>query len=55
LKEFLHMGGYAGFVWTAYGLTTLILVANWWAARRKEAVELIDARRRVRFQKESRQ
>lgn len=27
LREFLAMGGYAGFVWPAYGLATLILGA----------------------------
>jgi len=28
MNEFLHMGGYAFFVWTSYGLATIILVAN---------------------------
>jgi heme exporter protein CcmD len=40
------MGGYAGYVWTAYGLTTLVLVLNWWSARRREAQEQASARRR---------
>ena len=26
LQEFLRMGGYAGYVWTAYGLTAAVLV-----------------------------
>ena len=26
--EFLHMGGYAGFVWPAYLITATVLVAN---------------------------
>ena len=42
LQNFLHMGGYAGYVWTAYGLTALVLLWNWWAARRSEA-EAADA------------
>jgi heme exporter protein D len=47
LREFLHMGGYAGFVWTAYGLTTLVLVFNWASARRTEAEQKRHALRRV--------
>jgi heme exporter protein D len=27
-SEFFHMGGYATFVWTSYGLTLAIFVAN---------------------------
>ncbi len=47
LAEFLKMGGYAGYVWTAYGLTTVVLVWNWWSARRSEADEQASARRRL--------
>ncbi len=28
MTEFFHMGGYAFFVWTSYGLATIILIAN---------------------------
>lgn len=28
LSEFLHMGGYAFYVWTSYGIALLILLAN---------------------------
>ena len=28
LTEFLHMGGYAFYVWTAYAIVTLVLVLN---------------------------
>lgn len=28
LTEFLHMGGYAFYVWTSYGLAAVILIAN---------------------------
>ena len=28
MNEFFHMGGYAFFVWTSYGLATIILIAN---------------------------
>lgn len=27
-SEFLHMGGYAFYVWTAYGIACLVLVLN---------------------------
>ena len=46
LQEFLSMGGYASYVWTSYGLTALILVWNWWAARRSEAEQQLSAQRR---------
>ena len=26
--EFFHMGGYAFYVWTSYGLTLIVLLAN---------------------------
>jgi heme exporter protein D len=28
LEEFFHMGGYATYVWGAYGITLVVLVAN---------------------------
>ena len=28
LTEFLHMGGYAFYVWTAYAITAVVLVLN---------------------------
>ena len=35
--EFLHMGGYAVYVWTAYGLTVLVLFLNYlWPIRREQ-------------------
>ncbi len=46
LQEFFRMGGYAGYVWTAYGLTALVLFLNWRAARRCESNEQASARRR---------
>ena len=27
-REFLHMGGYAGYVWTSYALALVVLIAN---------------------------
>ena len=40
MSEFLAMGGYASFVWTAYGITLFIMVLNAWAARRRHAQAL---------------
>ena len=38
MAEFLAMGGYAFFVWSAYGLVAVVLVGNaavpWWQHRR---------------------
>ncbi|MCK5720167.1 MAG: heme exporter protein CcmD [Thiomargarita sp.] len=28
MNEFFYMGGYAFYVWTSYGLTFLVLIAN---------------------------
>jgi len=46
LNGFFMMGGYAGYVWTSYGLTALVLLLNWSAARRRESQEQDSARRR---------
>jgi heme exporter protein CcmD len=42
--EFLKMGGYAAYVWSAYGITLLVLGVSVWAARRRR----IDALKRAR-------
>jgi heme exporter protein D len=28
IEEFLHMGGYAFYVWTSYGVAAVVLIAN---------------------------
>jgi len=40
MNEFFAMGGYAGYVWSAVGLTLAVLVANalWARARLKAAL-----------------
>lgn len=38
LSEFLHMGGYAFYVWTSYALAGIVLTAN-------VVMPLLDARR----------
>jgi len=45
MTEFLQMGGYAPYVWSAYGITLIVLVANVWAAYRRHAEMLARARR----------
>ena len=47
IGEFLAMGGYARYVWPAYGLSALVLAWNAWSARRLRRVELVAARRRA--------
>lgn len=43
--EVLSMGGHAAYVWPAYGITLVLIVFNVWAARRKLANALNEARR----------
>lgn len=52
LRDFLDMGGYGGYVWTAYGLTATVLVLNWVSARRSEAEQKLLALRRTTTNKE---
>lgn len=35
MKEFLAMGGYAAYVWTAYGITAAVIGLNIWLAERR--------------------
>ena len=46
MSEFLHMGGYAAYVWPAYAITAIVLILNWWSARRLETEQRAAARRR---------
>lgn len=37
--EFFHMGGYAFYVWTSFGLALIVLSGNvMWAVKRKRVV-----------------
>ncbi|MFO1376055.1 MAG: heme exporter protein CcmD [Steroidobacteraceae bacterium] len=47
MNDFLAMGGYAGYVWPAFGLTVVVLLVNIWSARRTLALARRDALRRV--------
>ncbi|HLU62331.1 MAG TPA: heme exporter protein CcmD [Gammaproteobacteria bacterium] len=44
MQEFLAMGGYAPFVWSSFGLTLLVLVANLVFAWRRHARVLREIR-----------
>ncbi len=46
MQEFLHMDGYAPYVWSCFGLTCAVLIYNAWAARRHWAEQLMKAKRR---------
>lgn len=35
ITDFFHMGGYAVYVWSSYGLALVVLVGNLLVARRK--------------------
>jgi len=54
LSEFLAMGGYAAYVWSAYGITALLLIGLLVAtlrslhARQRALAELEPRRRRAR-------
>jgi len=47
MSEFLAMGGYARYVWPAYGLSALVLAWNAWSALRLRREQLAAARRRA--------
>ena len=57
MSDFLAMGGYAGYVWAAYGFAALVLIAllvqSWRGALRREA-ELEQVRRLARPARASR-
>jgi heme exporter protein D len=40
MKEFLVMGGYAAYVWTAYGITAIVIGLNVWFAQRRYRLAL---------------
>jgi heme exporter protein D len=57
VREFLAMGGYGAYVWSAFGLTALVLGGllwqSLWLARRREA-ELERLRKAVRGERPGR-
>ncbi len=55
MTEFLQMGGYAAYVWSAYGFTLIVLIVNVWAAYRHHADMLERVRREAGIQTPARQ
>lgn len=57
MTDFLAMGGYAAYVWSAYGFAALVLIAllvqSWRSTRRRDA-ELEQVRRLARPARPSR-
>ena len=53
MREFLYMGGYAPFVWPAWGLTFVVVILNVIWARRSLARSRQEARRRLAMRGES--
>lgn len=50
IESWFAMGGYAGFVWPAYGVTTAVLgglALVSWRRHRRSGSELLDLQRRV--------
>jgi heme exporter protein D len=54
MSEFFAMGGYAPYVWTAYGITLVVVVLNVWSARRRHAQALLSVRRMTESEKSER-
>ncbi len=54
MSEFLHMGGYAAYVWSSYGIALVVLLANLFApilAHRKLLTQLARRHQRARRMK----
>ena len=47
MSEFIYMGGYGGYVWSAYGLSLLVLVVNVIAARLRNQSARREARKYI--------
>jgi heme exporter protein CcmD len=54
MREFFDMGGYAAFVWPAYGVTLAVIVLNIVWARQALARSRDEARRRLKMHGEAR-
>lgn len=49
ISEFIHQGGYAGFVWGAFGMTFALLLAEVWQLRRSRRTILTRVGRLARL------
>jgi heme exporter protein CcmD len=50
LADFFYMGGYAAYLWPAFGLVILVLIYNVWSARRALAEARRAAARRLQME-----
>ncbi|HTV50405.1 MAG TPA: heme exporter protein CcmD [Steroidobacteraceae bacterium] len=50
MTAFLHMGGYARFLWPSYGITFAVILLNVFWAQRLLAGARAEARRRLAMQ-----
>ena len=50
MSEFFAMGGYAGYVWSSFGITAVVMLANVFVARRAHRQMLMTLRRRAAVQ-----
>lgn len=48
MAEFLHMGGYAPYVWASYALALIVVVVNWWQPWQRERETWRQLKRRQR-------
>ena len=55
MSEFLQMGGYAAYVWSAYGITLIVLIINIWAAFRSHTEMLVRVQNENRSERSGRQ
>jgi len=55
LNEFLHMGGYAAYVWSAFGLSFLILLINFILPLKTEKKILRQLKKKLERSKQIRQ
>ena len=47
LADFVHMGGYAGYVWSCFGMAAAVLIGIEWSSQRRLARARKSAERRV--------
>ena len=50
MSEFLEMGGYARFVWSAFGISLMVLIATVWLTKRSLTATRERLRRRLQSQ-----
>lgn len=52
-NEFFNMGGYGFFVWTSYGVTAVVLIANIVGARMRHKQEVARLKQQIALEQES--